>query len=68
MDRARGRDEGRQLVIFRRGWTVTVWKGDWIAPKRTTVLKRRYPTDSAAVAAVHELEAVIRESGKLPAE
>ena len=54
-------------MIFRGGWTVTVWKGDRIAPRRTTVIKRRFPTDTAAIAAVHEVEAVIKESGKPPA-
>lgn len=55
-------------VIFRGGWTVTVWTGDRIAPMRTTVLKRRFPTAGAAIAAAHEIRAAIKESGTLPAQ
>jgi hypothetical protein len=54
-------------VIFRRGWTVTVRRSDQLAPKRTTVIKSRFPSDTAAVVAVHEVEAAIKESGKPPA-
>ena len=54
-------------MIFRGGWTVTVWKGDGIAPRRTKVIKRRFPTDSKAIAAMHQVEAAIKESGKPPA-
>jgi hypothetical protein len=51
-------------VIFRGAWTVTVWKGDHIAPKRAKVIKRRFPTDTAAITAVHEVEATIKASGR----
>ena len=42
-------------LIFQGGWTVVVWRGDDLAPKRRTVSKRRYPTRLAAVAALDEL-------------
>jgi hypothetical protein len=53
-------------MVFRGGWTVTVWKGDRVAPKRTKVIKRRFATDAAAITAVHEVEAAIKESGRPP--
>jgi hypothetical protein len=42
-------------LLFQGGWTVVVWRGDDLAPKRRTVVKRRYPTRPAAVEALDEL-------------
>jgi hypothetical protein len=53
-------------VGFRGGWTLTVWQGDAIAPKRTRVRKVRYPDRAAALAAFDEVAAEIPRRG-LPA-
>ena len=50
-------------LVFRGGWTVVAWQGDDLAPKRRTVLKRRYRTQHAATAALDELAATIARSG-----
>lgn len=44
-------------LVFRGGWTVVVWQGDDIAPKRTRLWKQRYRTQAAAVDAVEDLAA-----------
>jgi len=49
-------------VVFRGGWTVVLWRGDRIAPKRTTVLKRRYPDEYSAVAVLEELARTLPEA------
>jgi hypothetical protein len=46
-------------LVFRGGWTVTTWRGDAIAPKRTKVCTSRYPTEAVAVAALATLAAEI---------
>ena len=46
-------------LVFRGGWTVVAWQGDDLAPKRRTVLKRRYRNQEAAIAALDELAANI---------
>jgi len=51
------------VLIFRRGWTVVVWQGDAIAPKRTRSLKHRHPTMDAAVAEAEQLAREIPGSG-----
>ena len=50
-------------LVFRGGWTVVAWQGDDLAPKRRTVLKRRYRNREAATAALDELAATIARSG-----
>ncbi len=50
-------------LVFRGGWTLTAWQGDWIARKRTTVVKRRYPTHAQAIEAWEDLAATIVRSG-----
>ena len=50
-------------LVFRGGWTVVAWQGDDLAPKRRTVLKRRYRNQEAAIAALDELAATIARSG-----
>jgi hypothetical protein len=50
-------------VVFRGGWTVIVWRGDWVARKRTTVVKRRYRTKVEAIAAWEDLTTTITRSG-----
>jgi hypothetical protein len=54
-------------LIYRGGWTVVVWQSDDIAPKRKVVVKRRFGTYSAAVAALEELAWTIERSGPPPA-
>jgi len=48
---------------FRGGWSVVVWQGDAIAPKRRTMVKRRYRGQAEAVAAMNELAGTIERSG-----
>ena len=50
-------------LVFRGGWTLVAWQGDWIARKRTTVVKRRYPTQAQAIEAWEDLAATIVRSG-----
>jgi hypothetical protein len=50
-------------LVFRSGWTLVVWQGDWIARKRTTVVKRRYSTREEAIQAWENLTAAIARSG-----
>ena len=50
-------------LVFRGGWTLVAWQGDWIARKRTTVVKRRYPTQAQAMEAWEALAATIVRSG-----
>jgi hypothetical protein len=53
-------------LVFAGGWTVVVWKGDQIAPKRNTVWKRRYRSQAEAVAALENVAATIARSGQPP--
>ena len=53
-------------LVFSGGWTVVVWQGDDIAPKRRTVVKRRYRTATAAIEALNDLAVTIVRYG-LPA-
>jgi hypothetical protein len=53
-------------VGFRGGWTLTVWRGDAIAPKRTRVRKVRYPDAPQAIAAFEEAAAEIARAGLRP--
>lgn len=50
-------------LLFRGGWTVVVWQGDEIAPKRRIVVKRRYRTQALATAALEALAVEIARSG-----
>jgi hypothetical protein len=50
-------------LIFGGGWTVVMWEGDALAPKRKIVLKRRYRTHSAALAALDDLARTTARSG-----
>ena len=50
-------------LVHRGGWTVVVWQGDEIAPKRTVVLKRRFRSQAEAVAVMDELATRIARSG-----
>jgi hypothetical protein len=50
-------------LVFRGGWTVVAWQGDWVARKRTTVVKRRYPDQASALAAWEHLASTIPRSG-----
>ena len=46
-------------LVFWGGWTVVVWQGDAIAPKRRTVWKRRYRTEQLALDALDQLAVTI---------
>jgi hypothetical protein len=50
-------------LVFRGGWTLVAWHGDWIARKRTRVAKQRYRTQAEAIEAWQELTATIVRSG-----
>jgi hypothetical protein len=50
-------------LVFRGGWTVVVWQGDWVARMRTTVVKRRYPDQASALAAWEGLASTVARSG-----
>jgi hypothetical protein len=53
-------------LIFRGGWTVVVWQGDDVAPKRTTVSKRRYRSQAEATVAMDEAAGLIARGDALP--
>jgi hypothetical protein len=50
-------------LVFRGLWTLVVWRGDAIAPKRTTVHKQRYRTRAEATAALEDLARTIPRRG-----
>lgn len=43
------------VLVFRRGWTVAVYRGDAIAPMRTRLAKHRHRTPEAALAQAERL-------------
>jgi hypothetical protein len=49
--------------IFRGGWTLTVWQGDAIAPKRRKLHNARHRTAECAIDAFEELVAEIEHAG-----
>ena len=53
-------------LVFRGGWTVVAWRGDWVARRRTTVVKRRYPDRAGALAAWEDLASTIARTGPPP--
>jgi hypothetical protein len=50
-------------LVFRGGWTVVAWHRDRFAPKRTRVVRRRYPDQARALEAYEDLAATIVRSG-----
>lgn len=54
-------------LAFRGGWTVVAWQRDRFAPKRTRVVRLRYPDRTSAFAAYEELASTIARSGPPPA-
>jgi hypothetical protein len=50
-------------LMNRGGWTVVVWQGDDIAPKRKVVMKRRFRSPAEAVAVMDEVATRIARSG-----
>jgi hypothetical protein len=53
-------------LVFRGGWTVVAWQRDRFAPKRTRVVRHRYPDQSRALEAYGELVATIGRTGPPP--
>ena len=53
-------------LIYGGGWSVVIWQGDDIAPKRNTVSKRRYRTRAEATAAFEAAADLIARGERPP--